>query len=139
MFRIVLDLRQIRAADPRIGGVLGENFLTHFDLLIDYPHKLLCLDEAGLMQGNLRGEHVPLVAAKHPENELPFTEPLVVSVHLSDAGSRSILLQLDSGSDGPIIYAGNKELEQPLLKRATLRGNEASEAQKALRFCLHRL
>jgi hypothetical protein len=34
----VQDLGPIQAADRRIRGVLGENFLTHFDVLIDYPH-----------------------------------------------------------------------------------------------------
>jgi hypothetical protein len=38
---VVQDLRPIQAADPRIRGVLGESFLAHFDLLIDYGHKLL--------------------------------------------------------------------------------------------------
>jgi predicted aspartyl protease len=127
----VQDLRQIQAADSRIRGVLGENFLAHFDLLIDYQHKLLCLDEANLMQGEIRGERVPLVMAKHPENDLPFTQRLVISVRLSDTGKRQILLQLDSGSDGPIIYAGNKELETSLLKRATVQGNNVSKAQQA--------
>ena len=42
---IVQDLGQIQAADPRIRGVLGESFFAHFDLLVDYRHKLLCLDE----------------------------------------------------------------------------------------------
>ena len=37
----VQDLRPIQAADPRIRGVLGESSLAHFDLLIDYGHKLL--------------------------------------------------------------------------------------------------
>ena len=37
---IVQDLRQIQAADPRIRGVLGENFLAHFDLLIDYRAQI---------------------------------------------------------------------------------------------------
>src|SRR4051812_21235010 len=41
----VQDLGPIQAADSRIRGVLGENFLAHFDVLIDYPHGLLCLDE----------------------------------------------------------------------------------------------
>jgi hypothetical protein len=127
----VQDLRQIQAADSRIRGVLGENFLAHFDLLIDYRHKLFCLDDANLMQGEMRGERIPLVMAKHIENHLPFTQRLVISVRLSDAGKRQILLQLDSGSDGPIIYAGNKELEAPLLRHATLQGNDVSKAQQA--------
>jgi hypothetical protein len=127
----VQDLRQIRAADPRIRGVLGEDFLAHFDLFIDYRHKLLCLDEANRMQGEIRGERIPLVMPKHPENDLPFTQRLVISVRLSDTGKRQILLQLDSGSDGPIIYAGNKELETLLLLRATFQGNHVSKAQQA--------
>jgi len=128
---VVQDLGQIRAADPRIRGVLGENFLAHFDLFIDYGHKLLCLDDAKAMGANIRGEHVPLVAPAHPESETPFAERLVISVQLSDTGKQPILLQLDSGSDGPILYASNKAMERPLLARATLQGGNASPAQRA--------
>jgi hypothetical protein len=52
---VVQDLGPIQAADPRIRGVLGENFLAHFDVLIDYAHRLLCLDVGKLMQRELRG------------------------------------------------------------------------------------
>ena len=128
---VVQDLGQIRLADPRIRGVLGENFLAHFDLLIDYGHKLLCLDNTKKMGANIRGEPVPLVGPAHPEGETPFAERLVISVQLSDAGKQPILLQLDSGSDGPILYASNKETERPLLARATLQGGDASPAQRA--------
>jgi Aspartyl protease len=128
---VVQDLGQIREADTRIRGVLGESFLAHFDLLIDYSHRLLCLDDTRLMQREVRGERIPLVTAKHSENDLPFTERLVLSVHLSDTGSRQILLQLDSGSDGPILYARKNETELPLLKRAALQGGDASNAQQA--------
>lgn len=83
------------------------------------------------MQPAIRGEHIPLVTPTHAEDELPFTERLVISVHLSDTGGRPIVLQLDSGSDGPILYAGNKELEEPLLKRASVRGDKASHAEQA--------
>jgi Aspartyl protease len=128
---IVQDLRQIQVADPRIRGVLGENFLSHFDLFIDYAHKLLCLDETKTMRESVRGEHIPLMTPQHPEEGLPFAERLVVSVHLSDAGSRQILLQLDSGSDGPILYAHSKGTGLPLLERATLQGGNVSKAQQA--------
>jgi hypothetical protein len=128
---VVQDLGPIQAADPRIRGVLGENFLAHFDVLIDYSRGLLCLDEAKLMEGHLRGERTPLVTSKHPETEVPFSQRLVVSVSLSDTGTRPILLQVDSGSDGPILYAGNSERVQPLLKRAKLQGPEVSDARRA--------
>jgi hypothetical protein len=128
---VTQDLRPIQAADPRIRGVLGENFLAHFDVLIDYSRGLLCLDEAKLMEKYVRGERIPLVNSRRPETELPFSERLVVSVNLSGTGTRPILLQVDSGSDGPILYAGNRELEQPLLKRAKLQGPEISDARRA--------
>lgn len=127
----VQDLGPIQSADPRIRGVLGENFLAHFDVLIDYPHGLVCLDDASLMQMELRGERIPLVASKHHETDVPFSERLVVSVNLADTGTRPILLQVDSGSDGPILYAGNKELEQPLLRRAKLQGPNVSAERRA--------
>ena len=128
---VVQDLGPLQAADPRIRGVLGENFLAHFDVFIDYSVGLHCLDEAKLMEEHLRGERIPLVSSKHPETDLPFSERLVVSVNLTDAGTRAVLLQLDSGSDGPILYAGNRELEQPLLKRAKLQGPEVSDVRRA--------
>ena len=128
---VVQDLGPLQAADPRIRGVLGENFLAHFDVLIDYERRLLCLDEAKLMGERLRGERIPLVAPKHPETEVPFSQRLVVSVNLSDTGTRPILLQVDSGSEGPILYASNRELEQPLLKRAKLQGPEVDDARRA--------
>src|SRR6266568_2059780 len=128
---VIQDLGPIQAADPRIRGVLGENFLAHFDVLIDYPRGLLCLDEAKLMEKYLRGERIPLVSSRHRGTEDPFSERLVVSVILSDTGTRPILLQVDSGSDGPILYASNRELEQPLLKRAKLQGPEVSDARRA--------
>jgi Aspartyl protease len=128
---VIQDLGPIQAADPRIRGVLGENFLAHFDVLIDYSRGLLCLDEAKLMEKYLRGERIPLVLPKHPETDLPFTQRLVVSVNLSDTGTRPILLQVDSGSDGPILYANDRELEQPLLSRAKLQGPEVSAKRRA--------
>lgn len=128
---VVQDLGPIQVANPRIRGLLGENFLAHFDVLIDYARGLLCLDEAKLMENYLRGERIPLVTSKHPETEVPFSERLVVSVNLSDTGTRPILLQVDSGSDSAILYAGNSELEQPILKRAKLQGPDVSDARRA--------
>jgi hypothetical protein len=128
---VVHDLGSIQAADPRIRGALGENFIAHFDLLIDYGRRLLCLDETKLLGKDLRGERIPLVLSKHPERDLPFSQRLVVSVNLSNTGTRPILLQLDSGSDGSMLYAGNRELEQPLLKYAKLQGPEVSDARRA--------
>jgi hypothetical protein len=125
------DLGQIQAADSRIRGVLGQSFLTHFDMLIDNEHKLLCLDETHAMREKVRGEHIQLVAPSHSESELPNTERLVLSVRLSGIENRQVLLQLDSGSDGPILYPSADEAERQILKQATRRSGNASKAQQA--------
>jgi hypothetical protein len=129
---IVQDLRPIQAADPRIRGVLGESFLAHFDLFVDYGHRLLCLDETTAMRDSVRGERIPFVPPQHPESELPFMERLVLSVRLSGTGKHPILLQLDSGSDGPILYPGSEQPGvQALVQSATVQGASATSAQRA--------
>ena len=59
-------------------------------------------------------------------------ERLVISVHLSGTGTRAILLQLDSGSDGPILYPGSKDPEvQALVHSAAPQGGNTTSAQRA--------
>jgi hypothetical protein len=74
-------------------------------MLIDDSRGLVCLDEAMLMEKDLRGERIPLWWSISPVT-----------------GTRLILLQVDSGSDGAILYAGNKDLEQPLLRQPSSSG-----------------
>src|ERR1700733_15803980 len=130
-FVVVHDLGQIRTADPRIRGVLGQSFLAHFDLFVDYGHKLLCLDETNAMRDHVRGERIPLVPPQAPDDQLPFMERLVFSVHLSGTGKQPVLLQLDSGSDGPILYPGSEQPEvQALVHAAVLQGGNAANAHR---------
>ncbi|HEY1579395.1 MAG TPA: retropepsin-like aspartic protease [Terracidiphilus sp.] len=129
-YAVVQDLGAIREADSHIRGVLGLNFLSHFGLLIDYRHNLLCLDETGGMQDRVRGEHIALVKSRKPDGEIPFTECLVIAVQLSGTGQREIRLQLDSGSDGPILYGGNGELGQLLRQRAKAHRPLANDPNK---------
>jgi hypothetical protein len=128
---IIHDLGQIKAADSRVRGVLGEDFLSHFDILLDYGHKMFCLDASSVMRDKVRGEHISLVSTQDSKNGLPFAQRLVVAVRLSGAGSRQVLLQLDSGSDGPVLYQTRGESRLPLLDRATLRSGSASAAERA--------
>ncbi len=127
----VQDLGQIQAADSHIRGVLGQSFLTHFDMLIDNEHKLLCFDETHAMREKVRGEHIQLVAPPPSESELAYTERLVLSVRLSGIANRQVLLQLDSGSDGPILYPSTDEAERGILKQAARRSGNVSNAQQA--------
>ena len=47
---LVYDLKNLQSADLHIHGILGEDFLEHFDMLIDNAHSMLCLDDTGAMR-----------------------------------------------------------------------------------------
>jgi hypothetical protein len=107
---IVQDLSQVEQVDPRIRGILGENFLEHFDLLIDYEHRIICLDDSKEMEQKMMGERIALTPPPHAEEYLPFTLPMIVSIRLSGLSDRPLLLLLDSGIDVPLLFECGKQL-----------------------------
>lgn len=107
---VVQNLGNLQAADPQIRGILGGNFLGRFDLLLDYAHNMLCLDDAKLMQQDLKGKHIPLATAPKPAEGVLLTEPLIISVHLSGIPARPLLQLLDSGTNVPLLYDSGKDM-----------------------------
>jgi hypothetical protein len=107
---VVYNLGFLQVADRRIRGILGGNFLQHFDVLIDYDHGILCLDNAKVMQLEVKGKHTALVTPSHSEGGALSTEPLIISVSLSGVPARSLLLLLDSGISTPFLYEVGKNI-----------------------------
>lgn len=120
---VIQDIAAVKAADPRIRGILGENFLSHFDLLIDNRQQILCLDESRALARAVKGEHIPLEQPHGPRDDLPFTRPMIVSARLTTTDAAPVLLRLDSGSNAPLLYATQPRLlrasatRAPMLKR----------------------
>ena len=115
---VIQDIAELKAADPRIRGILGENFLSHFDLLIDNRQQILCLDESRTLAQAVKGEHIPLEQPHGPRDDLPFTRPMIVSVRLTTADVAPVLLRLDSGSNAAILYAAQPRLLRASVSRA---------------------
>lgn len=65
-------------------------------MLIDNAHGLLCLDEAGVMRADLKGQRIPVLALETLEPALS-AKSLTMSVRILD-GTRPMRLKLDSGS-----------------------------------------
>jgi hypothetical protein len=117
---LVYDLKNLRATGLDVQGVLGEDFLEQFDMLIDNAHRLLCLDEAGSMRTEVKGTHVALEdPASTTDNALP--KPLIVVTRLSD-GRRPIRLKLDSGSNVSFLYNTDEYMALGLFRGASLHG-----------------
>src|SRR6201987_1728253 len=51
---LVYGLLNLRSVDPHVRGILGEDFLERFDLLIDYVHRLLCFDDSAVMRAEVK-------------------------------------------------------------------------------------
>ena len=128
---VIQNLEHLQAADPHIRGILGGNFLGHFDVLIDYAHNMLCLDGAKVMQPEVKGKHIALVTPSHPQDKVLSTEPLIIPVHLSGSGIRQLLLLLDSGTNVPFLYDPGKYLAPGLSVSAPLRNRGADGVERA--------
>jgi Aspartyl protease len=128
---VVQNLDQLQAADPNIRGILGGNFLGHFDVLIDYAHSMLCLDETKVMQSQVKGKHIALVTRLHPQDWVLSTEPLIIPVHLGGMATRQLFLLLDSGTNVPFLYDPGKYLAPGLSVIAPLRSRSADGVERA--------
>jgi hypothetical protein len=122
---VIEEITQLNATDSRIRGILGANFLEHFDLLIDNGRHILCLDESGALASTIKGEHIALAEPRESKQDLPFTRPVIVAAHLLAGNTTPVLLRLDSGSNAPLLYApdalvrSNANGKAPILKRVT--------------------
>src|SRR5450631_1429439 len=109
---VIEDLAQLKAADPRIRGILGENFLGHFDMLIDNRQHILCLDDSNTLAAAVKGEHLALAEPRGSQVDLPFTRPLIVAAKLSALDPTPVLLRLDSGSNAALLYSENSRIRK---------------------------
>ena len=46
----VQDLQPLHPDDLHFRGILGGHFWGHFDVLMDYAHRMLCLDDTKVIQ-----------------------------------------------------------------------------------------
>ena len=100
---LVYDLQNLRSEDQHLRGILGEDFLQKFDVLIDNAHRLLCLDDSAAMRAEVKGPHIPLVATAEADEAGAMPGLLLIIARLSD-GLRPVRLLLDSGVNEPILF-----------------------------------
>jgi len=125
---LVYDLKNLQATGLDIQGVLGEDFLEQFDMLIDNAHRLLCLGEAGTMHTEVKGTHVALEVPASTTDDARLPKALIVVTRLSD-GRRPIRLKLDSGTNVSFLYNADEYMALGLFRGASQQGG-ASGSQR---------
>ena len=126
---LVFDFQSQHSANRPIRGILSEDFLGRFDVLIDNAHHLLCLDDAATMRASVKGMRIPLVASPQSTDSQLLPGRLIVAVRIPDA-ARPVLLKLDSGANVPLLYNVSQILTPGQLPAASLLGNGLDGTQR---------
>ena len=127
---LVFDFQNSHSVDLHLfRGVLGEDFLGQFDMLIDNVHNLLCLDDSSDMAADVKGPHIALMAPARTTKGMPALRSLIVAARLSDA-TRPVRLKLDSGTNVSFLFYTARYMPLELLARTSLRGGGLDRAQR---------
>ena len=125
----VYDLDHLHSIDLHVRGIVGEDFLAHFDMLIDNAHGILCLDESGAMRRSIKGQHVELLMPAQADGGKQLPRTLIVAARLSN-GKRPVRLKLDSGTNAAILYDFSQFLALGSFQGASLHGAGTDGAQR---------
>lgn len=52
---LVYNMDKLQQAGFAIRGLLGQDFLSQFDVLIDNAHNVLCIDDTGALRAGVKG------------------------------------------------------------------------------------
>jgi hypothetical protein len=80
---LIYSMKTLQAAGFAIRGLLGEDFLSRFDVLIDNANHVLCMDDTGAMRDGMTGAQGALAPFGGPVHDLERNE---LPLH-SDRGS----------------------------------------------------
>lgn len=94
---LIQDLSGVRRLDPRIEGIAGQNFLSHFNYLLDYRRRVLRIEEADEIRQSLQGNRV---AIEFVENRM------LIGAEVQARNRAKLTLMLDSGANSLVLFPG---------------------------------
>jgi hypothetical protein len=93
-----------------VSGILGEDFLGNFDLLIDNRHHVIELQQGlGPMSDMFEGERLPVQLETTMDGQY-INHTLIVTGSSSELGRKQISLLLDSGVNYLYLFGGEQSL-----------------------------
>jgi hypothetical protein len=127
---VVSNLQNLRSADLSVQGILGEDVLGQFDLLIDNVHHVVCLGDPNTLGAEVKGVRIGLLPPDVGQDGVRLPESLIVSAKLSD-GMRPVRLKLDSGTNTSFLYHASGVLALGAYRGASWHGTGANGTQGA--------
>jgi Aspartyl protease len=101
----ILEVDGVKRPDlgSSVRGVLGENFLGAFDLLIDNRRHQVVFDSGGTLASLLSGEQLPLSLSATVHGAKVPNRPLIAASIISSAPDRPLQLLVDTASEGAYL------------------------------------
>jgi len=100
---MVDKLGEVKFLAPGVRGVLGEDFLSRFDILIDYKRRELSFGDSAPA-----GERCPIETLGHYHG-LPTSNRLLIKAEFMDATGGKVKLQLDTGAKTPELFPASHD------------------------------
>jgi hypothetical protein len=94
---LVQDLATLRKIDSRVHGIVGQDFLSRFNYLLDYERRSIRFELDCDISHDIDGDPVPI--------EKSARRMLVPSLAQS-VGQANLRLLLDSGADAVVLFPG---------------------------------
>ena len=95
---------RLQALPPKVRGVLGEDFLQNFDVLIDYRHQIIRLESGlGPLAQTLAGERLPVQLSGTRQGK-PTYGRLILIGRIDELGDNPVSLLLDSGVNNLTLF-----------------------------------
>jgi hypothetical protein len=91
---LVRDMSEMRQVDSHIAGIVGQNFLSHFNYLLDYRKHSVRFELASEIRDGLEGDSVPI---ERRENLM------LVSSEAQTSSRANLHLMLDSGANFVVL------------------------------------
>ena len=120
---LVQDVPELHALDSHIRGIAGQNFLSHFNYLLDYRKRSLRLEIASEVEHALEGDRVPLEVRDNK---------MIVSSDVQGRETVRLRLLLDSASNSVILIRKADRVGSPFQAASvTTAGAEQAGMQMA--------
>jgi hypothetical protein len=97
----VLDRAQV--LNGRVEGILGENFLKNFDILIDNEQQTLFIDRTSSLEGSVAGERLSF-SRFGSFGYKPTTDRIVIELKVPSFTGKPLLFLVDSGINAAALY-----------------------------------
>ena len=101
---LVQELPEFRKLDAHIVGILGQNFLSHFNYILDYRRQLVRFESENEVQDTIDGEHVAIESRD---------QRMIVASHAQSRGNASLHLVLDSGAGSLVLMRTASQVLNP--------------------------